>query len=43
MARKPYPRNFFVIQTITNSWLIELTRKVMNIATELEKRVNEDE
>ena len=37
MARKPYPRSFFVMQLITSSWKIELTRKVMNMATGLEK------
>jgi hypothetical protein len=33
IARNPYPRSFFVMQLMTSSWKMELTRKVMNIAT----------
>lgn len=37
IRRNPYPRSFFVMQLITNSWASALTRKVMNMATGGEK------
>jgi hypothetical protein len=42
MARKPYPRIFLVIQAMTNSCATELTRKVMAMALEVEKRLKEE-
>jgi hypothetical protein len=37
IKRKPYPRNFFVMQLITSSCASALTRNVINIATGAEK------
>ena len=37
IAMNPYPRSFLVMQLMTNSWKIELTRKVMSIAMGWEK------
>lgn len=42
MARKPYPRIFFVMQVMINSCATELTRNVITKALELENRSNEE-